>query len=88
MNKDALGNPIEIGLWYGQSSRASGSCVVLVGKAVVNEDGNVKLECVRRGRASFTEDIHATDSKRKVVTVTANSVFPVEPYIAWAGDEE
>lgn len=85
MNTDALGFPIEIGKWYGQASRASGSCVVVVGQAIECKDGNVKLEKVQRGRASFNEDIHCTDTKRKIVSVTANSVFPVQNKVAWDG---
>ena len=83
MNTDALGFPIKIGQRYGQSSRASGSCVVLVGKAVSCEDGNVRLEEVIRGRASFNETIHDTPIKRKIVTVSSNSVFPVNEFVIW-----
>jgi len=82
MNTDALGNSIEIGKLYGQSSRVSGSCVILVGKAKAVENGIVKLEEVRRGMA-FSEEISSTKVKRKTVSINSNTVFPIVKKVSW-----
>jgi len=87
--KDALGNPIEIGAWYAHSSRSAGYSTVVCGKALEVNGGKVVLGEVLRGRAQFEDEIHHTpDTKRKIVTLTANSLVPIGGhFIIWGGDE-
>ena len=82
--KDALGNTIIEGKVYGHSTRTSGSVSVVIGTAIEVTEKVVKLKILKRGMAIYEDDIKESKSKRSIISLTPNSVFPVnEKDISW-----
>ena len=86
---DAIGNAINIGDWYAHASRSAGYSTVVCGKALEVNDGKVVLGEVLRGRAPYNDDIkYIEDTKRKIVTLSENSVVPIGGhFIMWDRDD-
>jgi len=81
--RNALGQPIKIGDWLGHSHRTAGVSEVTIGTVKEIEDGKVVLEGIIRGRGSYEDLISRIKVKRAVVTLVANSLFPVSSPIMW-----
>jgi len=74
--KDALGNKIQVGSWYGYSRIANGIVDVVVGKVEKLTEKKVTLtECVRQWGAHGNPDIVKPG---KNVSVYARTLFPVD----------
>ena len=78
--KDALGNDLLIGSFYGHSVRTSGFVDVVIGELIEINDKTVKLEISNRGRALYDDNITESKIKRKIVSVISNGLFPVSDY--------
>jgi len=83
--RNALGQPINVGDWLGHSNRTAGVVEVTTGQVKEINDGKVVLENVHRGRASYEDVISQIKVKRSVVTLVANSLFPIQSVIMWDG---
>lgn len=76
--KDALGNPVILGKFYGYSQNSNGHTNIKIGKAVKFNEKSVTLEVIAAKSAIYSDD--PTDEKitRKKVSPKANMLFPVD----------
>lgn len=74
--KDALGNNIEIGNWYGYSRMSNGIVTVVVGKAINTTDKRVTLSEIIRQWGAYGNPNTIRESKN--TSVYPRTVFPVD----------
>jgi len=76
--KDALGMPIIVGSTYGYSRNSNGLTTVSVGDIVRENSMTVSMKVAYSGQAMYSKDIETIPNPKKLISVKANMLFPVE----------